>query len=224
MLLALVGGATLAAIYLLLGLSQEQWVDHPGLKSASIKWRLSMALAYTALLFLAATLAIGPLHALRHVTRPVNNMLRRDVAIWAGGWALCHMGVGMLIHTDGWRVWSLFVSGWPNSDKWLPLHFSLFGLANYSGLAQGALLTMLLLLSNNLALRRLGVARWKALQRLSYLALGLIIIHGLSYQQLEERAWNVRALFVTLTAVVLVIQAVGFATVRRRASARVVRR
>jgi DMSO/TMAO reductase YedYZ heme-binding membrane subunit len=215
-ILALVAAVSVAAFFGLLGLSPERWADGSGLKADDLRWRLSLSLAYTALAFLAGTLIIGPLHVLRHPTRPANHMLRRDVGWWAGGLSLGHMLVGSLVHIEGWQVWQLFFHAWPGPGNWFPFHWTVFGLANTVGLLQACLLALLLTISNNRAMRRLGVGRWKWLQRLSYAAFGLIGVHGLAYQYIEGRLWLARWSVRALLAAVIAIQIFGLISVLRR--------
>jgi sulfoxide reductase heme-binding subunit YedZ len=206
----------LTVLYAVFGLSPERWLDIPDPKAESVIWRLSMALAYSALIFLGATLSLGPINLLRGRPLPVSAMLRRDVGIWAGGLALAHMALGMLIHSDGLKIWWLFIQHRPSWQHPLPLRLSKFGLANYLGLLQGTILLGLLLLSNNRMLRRLGPRRWKNLQRLVYLAFISIAAHGLLYQQVEQRDGRIITLFILLTAVILGMQLLGFWRYRRR--------
>jgi sulfoxide reductase heme-binding subunit YedZ len=208
--------ASVAVIFVALGFSPERWVDHAGLKADWPRWRLSMALAYTALGFLAVTLMLGPWQTIHRRLQPANFMLRRDVAYWAGGLALAHMAFGLFIHVDGLKFWWLFLTQRPSLENLLPLHYSWFGLANYTGLALGILVSVLLLISNNVALRRLGVQRWKALQRLSYGVLALVIVHALAYQSVEQRLWAMRLVVWAVLALTLGMQLAGFMAVRRK--------
>ena len=210
-ILALAALLAAAGLFALFGLSTETWVDIPGLKAHSLKWRLSVSLAYTALLFLAAALAIGPLNVLRKRPLPANDMLRRDVAIWAGFLGLAHMSVGMLVHTGDLQLWRLFFWSLPHKHDLLPLRKDLFSLANFAGLAQASILILLLALSNNIALRRLGTRRWKNLQRLSYVAVALIALHGTAYQLVERRDALVRAAFIGILLAVALLQLTGLA-------------
>ncbi len=207
----------LAALFLVFGRSPEMWADHSGRKADWLAWRLSMSLAYAAVGFMVVTLSIGPLHVLRQGTRPANNMLRRDVALWAGGLALAHACVAVTVHApEGWKIWWYWIRHRPTADNWFPIQSGWFGFANYVGLAQAAIFGLLLLLSNDIALRRLGTARWKRLQRLNYLAFGLVVAHGVTYQMVEIRDWYVRAALVALTMTAISVQLVGVAAVLRR--------
>jgi sulfoxide reductase heme-binding subunit YedZ len=203
-------------LFVLVGLSPEHWVDIPDRKADSLLWRTSISLAYTALLFLAAILAIGPFNVIRGRPNPANNMLRRDIGFWAGGVGLAHMALGMLVHTDGWQIWTLFFHSLPGLGDLMPLHKSFFGLANYTGAFQSVLLVALILVSSNRMLRRLGTRRWKSIQRLSYLAAVSIAVHGISYQIVERRYPVIQAFFVAVILVVLSLQLTGFAIRKSR--------
>ncbi len=217
--LALTAGALAGGLYALLGLSPEHWRDVHALKAESDRWRVSMALAYTTLIFFAATLAIGPLYALR-TGRPHPHLpVRRALGWWTAGLALAHMGAGSLVHVTGWRFWESFIYAWPGPAQWLPLLRDQRGLANYLGLATAGVLAGLAVISTDAALRRLGLARWKGLQRLSYLAFGLMAIHSLLYQALEARWLPARLIVLSLLGAIGLAQLAGAAAVLRRRAA-----
>lgn len=217
LIIALMALLTVAVLYVAFGQSKELWVDEPTLKAESVQWKLSMALAYSAILFLGVTLLIGPFNVLRQRPLPVNSMVRRDIGIWTAVLALGHMSIGMLIHSDGLRLWELFIHQWPTVAHPIPIRFNKFGLANFLGLGQGIVLLFLLLISNNRALKKLGLQRWKWGQRLTYIAFFSILAHGFLYQIIEERSQSVVTLFLTVMGVILLIQILGiFLRVRRR--------
>lgn len=97
----------------------------------------------------------------------------------------------------------------------IPIRYGPFGLANHSGLIVALILLLLLALSNDISLRRLGAARWKSLQRWNYVGAGLLVVHGGLYQIIEKRPWPFIMLF---TTTVLVVAALQFAGFRRRRS------
>lgn len=144
--------------------------------------RLSMGSAYAALFFLAASLWLGPWNLLRRKPNPVSFDLRRDVGIWAGFLALLHTGVGLTVHLKG-RMWMYFFKHLHP----LRIQDSNFGAANYTGLLAALLFLILVIISNDLSLRRLGTPRWKSLQRWAYAAFALTVIHGILYQIIEKR-------------------------------------
>lgn len=150
------------------------------------RFRASMATAYASLAWLIVCLSIGPLNLIRRRPNPVSTDLRRDVGIWAAALAVVHAIIGLQVHLRG-RMEEYFLYG-PDAPHRIPLRHDLFGAANYSGLASALLLIMLLAISNDLSLRRLGTVRWKQLQRWNYVAMTLIVGHGIAYQALEHRA------------------------------------
>jgi sulfoxide reductase heme-binding subunit YedZ len=152
-------------------------------KDATFRW--SMATAYVGLALIGFSLIIGPLNVLRGRPNPVSTSLRRDIGIWGGIISLVHTVVGLQVHFAG-RFWLYFL--YPREESHLvPLRYDFFGLANYSGLGVSLVLVLLLSLSNNAALTRLGSQRWKSLQRLNYAGFALLVVHGAVYQFLEKR-------------------------------------
>lgn len=209
---------SVAALYGVLGVSTEVWGGDPTApKAAWPLWRMSLALAYTALGFLCAALLIGPWRVLRGGARPAVHLgLRRDVGLFAGGLALTHMLVGALVHTENNWFWMLWLNRWPVPGDWLPLRTDTFGLANDLGLLQAIGLATVLAISNDMMLRGLGSARWKWLQRLTYLVLASVALHGLLYQRLEDRDLLWRVLFIALIGLTAGMQGLGFWSVWRR--------
>jgi sulfoxide reductase heme-binding subunit YedZ len=102
----------------------------------------------------------------------------------------------------------------------LTLQNTQFGLANYVGLMAAILFAMLLLLSNDISLRSLGTRRWKWLQRWTYVAFVLTIVHGIIYQLIEKRHLPWVLFFSALTAAVLAAQTLGYLRTQRRTPGR----
>ena len=164
-----------------------------------------MGTAYAGLAFIGGSLWLGPWNVLRRRTNPVSFDLRRDMGIWAGGLALVHTGVGLTVHLRG-RMWMYFVKGLHP----LRIQNNEFGMANYAGLAAAMVFLMLLVISNDLSLRSLGTKSWKSLQRWSYGAAGLTILHGILFQLVEKRHLMWVVAFSTMVVAVLGIQGMGF--------------
>jgi sulfoxide reductase heme-binding subunit YedZ len=173
---------------------------------------LSLATAYSSLALLVYVMALGPVNVLRGRPNPVSTNLRRDAAIWAGAIGLLHVVVGLQVHLRG-KMYLYFL----NPDNHLPLHVRIdaFGVANYTGLVAGAILVLLLLLSNDLSLRKFGTPRWKSLQRTNYVAMALVVIHGALFQVTEGRPLRFVALYTALCVVALVLQLAGVRRFRR---------
>lgn len=164
---------------------------------------LSIATAYPALFLTGAAIALGPWNVIRGRANPVSFDLRRDIGIWAGIMALVHTGIGLNVHLRG-RPWLYFV------DDHHRIRHDLFGFGNDTGLIATLLFLLLLALSNDLSLRRLGTRRWKSLQRWTYIAVALTIAHGVAYQQIEKRQQSYRAVLWITTGILAAIQLVGW--------------
>ena len=152
-------------------------------KDATFRW--SMATAYVGLALIGLSLIIGPINVLRGRPNPLNTNLRRDIGIWGGIISLMHTVVGLQVHFAG-RFWIYFL--YPREESHLvPFRYDFFGLANYTGLGVSLVLALLLGLSSNAALTKLGSQRWKSLQRWNYAGFALLVVHGAVYQFLEKR-------------------------------------
>jgi len=173
----------------------------------------SMSTAYVATALLLACLMVGPLNVLRRRPNPVSTHLRRDLGVWGGALALAHLAVGLNVHLRG-RPWLYFIYG-PDQPHRVPIRHDLFGFANYTGLASGMVFVVLLAISNDRALRRLGTTRWKSWQRWNYAATALLVAHGVAFQTIEKRTIGV--VIVCLAALVLTVglQLAAFSMVRR---------
>jgi sulfoxide reductase heme-binding subunit YedZ len=167
-----------------------------------------MATAYAALGLLAATLAVGPLRVLRARPNPVSTDLRRDLGIWCALVGLAHTIVGSQVHLRG-RWWAYFVFPADQPHR-VPVRYDAFGATNYAGLAAALVLLVLLAISNDAALRRLGTRRWKRVQRWTYAVAALVALHGAIYQTLEKRALLGVIALVLVAAAVAAIQLAGY--------------
>jgi methionine sulfoxide reductase heme-binding subunit len=171
--------------------------------------RLSLASAYSALLVTAAALLLGPWNVLRRRANPISFDLRRDLGIWAGIMAVVHTAISLNVHLRG-RPWLYFV------DQDGNLRGDLFGFSNYTGAIATLLFVLLLAISNDVSLRRLGTQRWKSLQRWTYAAVALTFIHAVAYQHIEKRYVALEAVVWTTATVVCTFQSVGVLTLRRK--------
>jgi len=152
-----------------------------------IAYVASLVTAYASLVCLTVTLGLGPWHALRGRRLPTSSYLRRDFGIWTALLAMVHVGFGLFVHMHG-NVWLYFFRASPDQGFPWP-RIDPFGLSNDLGLAATLLLLVLLALSNNWSLKRLGAVRWKAWQRSSYWTAAAIALHAAIYQLLEHRTW-----------------------------------
>ncbi len=176
-----------------------------------VRHRLSMATAYTGLIFLAASLWLGPWNILRQRPNPVSFDLRRDIGIWTGILAIVHTAIGLTVHLRG-RMWMYFFKALHP----LKLQNTQFGFANFTGLGAALLFVMLLAISNDVSLRTLKARRWKFLQRWTYAAILLTGAHSIAYQLIEKRHVPWVLAFSAIMTAVAVAQFLGFVRVHWR--------
>ncbi len=169
-----------------------------------VRHRLSMATAYAGLIFLGASLWLGPWNVLWRRPNPISSDFRRDVGIWTGILAIFHTAVGLTVHLRG-RMWMYFFK----QLHPLRLQNTKFGFANFAGLGAAFLFLMLLAISNDLSLRSLGTRRWKSLQRWTYAAFVLTAAHGIAYQVVEKRHLPWVLVFTAVLIAVAAIQTIG---------------
>jgi methionine sulfoxide reductase heme-binding subunit len=176
-------------------------------------YRLSMTTGYASVVLIAWAMLIGPWRVRRGRPAPASTDLRRDVGIWGGIFGLAHVVTGLQVHFGG-KFWKYFL--YPDGDHRIPVRHDLFGFANWTGLAAGLVLVLLLAISNDVSLRALGTRRWKSWQRWTYWAAALTVAHGLAYQIVSQHRGRWMAALLFATMVVLAMQLDG----RRRMLAR----
>ena len=187
------------------------WIGFVAAPPPDFRHRLSLSTAYAALIFLAVTLALGPWKLLTRKAASVSFDLRRDLGIWAGILALVHTGVGLTVHLRG-RMWMYFF----RRLHPLAIQNTQFGAANYIGLVSALVFVLLLVISNDLSLRSLGTRRWKSLQRWTYIAAILAVVHGVLFQLVEKRRLPWVIVFATIIVITAAIQLAGIIYRRRR--------
>jgi len=176
--------------------------------------QLSFATAYLCLFYLAAALLIGPVQSGRGGQVLLNNYLRRDVGIWAALTGLVHFIVATDLSMSQTYMADYVAIDAGNFPAQLRMQFFTWG--TIAGLLIAVLLILLLVLSNDRVLRRLGSKWWKRLQRSAYFAFALTVAHGLAFQALESRSAFLIIVLALTTAVVIALQLRGAAAYRRR--------
>ncbi len=167
--------------------------------------RMSIASAWLCFLLLTSAMLVGPWHLWRGSRPAANNLLRRDLGIWAGVSAIAHTVLGTEVSMNSTYMDQYLVTDLANDQ------FLYGGLA---GFVAGLLMLVPLALSNNRALNRLGVRRWKRLQRFAYPVFLLTVMHAVWFQQLEGRALFLAGTAVA-TASVVAAQIAGIGLYRR---------
>jgi sulfoxide reductase heme-binding subunit YedZ len=170
-------------------------------------FRASMATGYASMALMAWALIIGPRRVRRGGAAVTSIDVRRDVGIWSAVLAAAHVLTGLEVHMQGmWRYYFVWRS---REGHVLPLRTDGFGIANWTGLAAMALLVVLVAISNDRSLRSLGAARWKRLQRLTYVAATLTALHGFAFQLMDRRSLPFVAVMLAVVLAVLVFQLQG---------------
>ncbi len=172
-----------------------------------ITYLWSMSTGYVSIILLALTLLIGPLTVYWKRNNPVSSDLRRDVGIWCAVIGLAHIVFGIQVHMG-----NIFLYFFRAVDGKYAYKFrdDIFGVANYTGLAAGLILLVLLLLSNDLSLQWLKTKLWKNIQRWNYLLFALILIHAVLFQIIEKRIMIIVILFSVIMIIPLFVQLIGF--------------
>ena len=185
-------------------------------RSAVLAEPLSLGLGYIGLLYIGASLLIGPLYLARQRRNPVNLYIRRDVGIWAGITSLLHVVLGLQIFEQGQILLYFFrqVQG-----HYLP-QLDLFGLSNWVGLLAAVIVLVLLVLSNDWSLRRLKGKRWKGIQRWTYPLIVLAILHTFGYQITNTRDAPYILAVVGFTLILAIGQGTGALVYLQRQSRR----
>ena len=181
------------------------------------------AFAEASFVLAVATLSIGPLARLWPAAAPLI-VWRREVGNWTMFTALGHVWVVL----SGWVQWdltrlffsfNLFKRDWALDQG--------FALGNLLGLAALAYGFVLLATSNDASVRLLGSSGWKFLQQSVYVLYWLIVMHTAYFLFFHFVTFHrpapppnwFRLPFLTLTTLLLALQAAAFlATVRRRKS------
>jgi len=176
---------------------------------------LTLGTAYVSVLFLTATLLIGPYSVIRGKQPPVQSYLRRDIGIWGAITAIAHSVLSLLINFGPLSAWDMFF--YRNSDgSFGALRFDFFGIMNLTGLAATLIFVMLLALSSDRAFSSLKAKRWKSLQRWAYPAILLTLFHGISYQLISQRSTGFVILIILIIAAMVIGQVWGIAKRRMR--------
>ena len=170
---------------------------------------LTTATGYVGLVLLASTLLVGPANRLMRRATPLSMDWRRDLGIWTAIVSLAHVALGFQVH-EGGRWLAYFVSAETSAPR-----LNAFILANYTGLAATAILLVLAAISNDAALQRLRAGAWKRLQRLSFAAFALVVVHTVLYGALGPRATLSAALLAASVAGVVMPRAGGAWAARR---------
>lgn len=174
--------------------------------STSTRQHLSLALAYTGLLAILFTLSIGPLNVLRGRRNPLSTDLRRDAGLAAAISGAAHTMISLTNHFGGDVIAYFFTR---RALALGAVRRDVFGLGTWFGLGAVAVLGALAVISSDGALRRLGRARWKRVQRSNYALLVLAAAHTVAFWSALDRGPLLIVVTAGAVAVVVMLQVAG---------------
>ncbi|TXE11197.1 ferric reductase-like transmembrane domain-containing protein [Algoriphagus aquimarinus] len=160
---------------------------------------------YLSICLLAVSLILGPINLMLKLKNPISTNIRRDIGIFGGLLGLIHSVVGLFMHFTG-RPWLYFVE---EVEKGFAIRKGNFGLANYTGLLGAFILILLLVISNDYFLRKLKAAKWKNLQRFTYLMFVLVIAHSIFYRLNADKVDLIIYLYLPIFLTILAFQLIG---------------
>jgi sulfoxide reductase heme-binding subunit YedZ len=174
--------------------------------STSTRRHLSLALAYTSLTAILVTLSIGPLNVLRGRRNPLSTDLRRDAGLAAAIFGTVHTIISLTNHFGG-DVIAYFFSR--RAFALGAIRRDAFGLGTWIGLGAVVVLGTLGVISSDAAMRRLGRARWKRVQRSNYALLVLAAAHTAAFWVADDRRLLIIGVTAVAMTVVVTLQAAG---------------
>lgn len=190
------------------------WIPALNGDVGSLADRLSILSAYLCLILFAAALLVGPLQARGSGQPLLNNHLRRDIGIWAGLSALLHFWLANVLAMT-WKYVGIFVENAPAPPS-AAVRDQLYLWGTILGYVVAVIVLVLLTISSDLMLRKIGKRWWKRLQRLTYVVFIATVLHAFAFQILESRQSVWVILVVLITAAVAGLQIAGFRKVRAR--------
>ena len=176
--------------------------------------RLSIVSAYFCLLLLGLALLIGPANVLRSGRLVVNSYIRRDTGIWAATTGLLHFYLANVLSMN-----YEYLGTYVENAVQLPtaaVRSTLYNSGTISGYIIAVLFIVLLALSSDWMVRKVGLKWWKRIQRLSYLAFILTCIHAFEFQVLEARPLLWVLVVAAITGVTFAGQCLGFMAISKK--------
>jgi DMSO/TMAO reductase YedYZ heme-binding membrane subunit len=158
-------------------------------------------------------LLIGPLNVLRTGRLVSNSYVRRDTGIWAAMMGLLHFYLANVLSMT-YEYLGIYVenSALPPSAA---IRSSLYTWGTVFGYVIAVLFIVLLVLSSDRMMRKVGLKWWKRIQRISYLGFILTCIHALAFQVLETRSLFWVLVVLVITVMIAAGQWMGVRAVRK---------
>ena len=175
--------------------------------------RLSIVSAYLCLLLLGIALLIGPASVLRSGRLVVNSYIRRDTGIWAAANGLLHFYLANALSMN-YEYLGAYVDNAVQPPA-ASVRSTLYNSGTISGYVIAVLFVVLLLLSSDWMVRKVGLKWWKRIQRFSYLSFILTCIHAFEFQVLEARPLVWVVVVAAVAVVTFSAQCMGFLAVKK---------
>lgn len=147
--------------------------------------RLSVASAWSCMVLLVSALLIGPIRRMERSPYRINVYTRRDVGIWAALHGLFHFVAGNFVAMNQSYVGEFVNQAFRSPG--VPVREKLFSGGSIAGMVIALIFLLLLAISSDRAMRRLGAKKWKTMQRSAHIALWVTVLHGAAFQVLEAR-------------------------------------
>lgn len=197
--IAIVSVILLLAIYFMIG-------------SKHTLFRWCVATAYAGLILLAATLLTGPVNVLFDRKNPISTDIRRDLGAWSAVISIAHVVIGLQMHFGNMLYY--FFHPPAEGSKDLVFRWDLFGFSSHTGLIATVIFILLLITSNDLSMRIMGIKRWKAFQYTNYILFVMVVAHSILYLIIIKRPLPYSITFTVVVAITVAFQLAGFCKVK----------
>lgn len=178
------------------------------LDSGSQTDAISITSAYLCLSYLVIALLIGPLTVIRKGRSPSNSYIRRDIGIWAALNGLLHFYLANVLSMNT-EYLDYYISNFPHPPS-AEIRNSLYMWGTIVGYLVALLFILLLSLSNDWAVRKVGIKWWKRLQQTAYLIFIFTVVHAFAFQVLEDRQKIWMLVIAFLSVIVVWLQIRGY--------------
>jgi DMSO/TMAO reductase YedYZ heme-binding membrane subunit len=175
--------------------------------------RLSIVTAYLCFGLLSFVLLIGPANVIRTGRILGNHYARRDAGIWAAIMGLAHFVLANMLSMN-YAYLDRFVN-FPELSPTAAIRDQLYSWGTILGFLVAVLFIMLLGLSSDWALRKIGMTWWKRLQRASYAAFLFTSIHAVAFQVIESRSLVWVGVILVVSIIIAGMQLTGVLSILR---------
>ncbi len=181
--------------------------------AAAVADQLSIVSAYLCLFLLGVALLIGPFHAIRKGKPLAHSYIRRDIGVWAALNGLLHFYLANILSMN-YEYLGIYVEN-ATAPPSVAMRSDLYNWGTILGYVVAVLFIVLLALSNDWIVRKIGLKWWKRLQRVSYFGFIFTCAHAFAFQILESREALWVCVVLLVTVLVFVGQSFGIAAIKK---------